>query len=399
MRLCHMKLPYNIPSLWDAQREDLLLHFTRFANLETCFLHTNRVRNQAARAATSPPNNRRMRQIQKNNLRSLALLITVVCVFVVSLLAQPAQAKTEYREPAWTWCIFSRCDFGHFESPGAAIAAWNAPINQQYEQCLAGPRGAQCGGGCSKVIDTDATHPLPSAVVNGQPGWLGTATNLLTTYTTACGARPAQTYVQDSGGGIAVSGGLSCPDASWSVAQTDHGQVVIDGQTLVSFRQTCIREIPDAPTCPKPVFGDPISPIDQTQIESETDYSSPDGLLQVRRYYSSAGGGRWSWGDIGSVWPTLPVVRCRSQRARPCLVQFGGMPGALTAAFRSRTYPDRSRSSRACRMLGKRKSGFFCPMEAARSSPKARLAYLRRLLPCNPRSASQRLATARPNGR
>jgi len=243
-------------------------------------------------------------------IRRSALLI-LAFAFVIGLFHQPAIAKTEYRSISWAWCIWD-CEYtGDYKSSDEVLAAWNAAIDQDYNQCMASARGAECGGGCYKNNYYGATMMSPgnTTILNGQPNWLITTSGQSTSYSPSCNGQPSRTTTTANNGGIATYGKNQCPGSGgWSAAGANFTSVDgLPGYTTSNVGQIskydlwCHREIPDCPTCNKarPTFGDPIDPVGLTQTESETDYTSKDGLLSVRRHYTSAGGGRWTWGDMG----------------------------------------------------------------------------------------------------
>jgi len=231
----------------------------------------------------------------------------LLCALVLNVLcgAPPAHAKTENRDAAWIWCVWDCGYTGRYRTADEAIAGWNAGINQLYDQCMASPAVQECRSGCYKANHTGANIAAGGfAILNGQSTFLMTSSNLATSYTPACGTVPASTTVTDMGGAsIAAYGTLVCPrEGGWGGATGGTTYVTSQRTQTISYKLWCQREIPDPPSCsvsPKPVVGNPIDPIDQVKVQSDTDYSSQDGLLRVRRDYSSAGGGRSSWGDIG----------------------------------------------------------------------------------------------------
>jgi YD repeat-containing protein len=225
-------------------------------------------------------------------------------------------AKKEYRDVTWAWCLYDCGNSGDFNSPQEVFDAVNAYINQTYDQCVA---TAPCGSGCWKLNRYNVVPTGGFRIYNGISTYQGNTSNIATSFTAACPQRAAETIVTDYGntGGLAAYGKTYCPNG-WSPATGNHTTVVINGQQTGSSSIWCEREIPEAPVPPpkqaqaspkrddgpkacersKPLFGDPISPIDGSHVESEVDYVSQDGNLWVGRSYSSASA-RWTWGNAG----------------------------------------------------------------------------------------------------
>ncbi|MBX3475899.1 MAG: RHS repeat protein [Planctomycetes bacterium] len=241
-----------------------------------------------------------------------------IALFVALLfVAQPAAAKKEFREIAWSWCLWDCGNSGEYESPAALFEAMNAYIDQTFDQCVAST--SECRGSCYKI---NRWNPAPAggfAIFNGTSTFQTTRSNFSTSFTPSCGGNPSQTLVTDIGGAsVAAYGRTHCP-AGWSFTATSYTYVSIDGQQTPTAQTWCELEIPEPPpvppktlapsqpvdgiqACPirsKPLFGDPIDPVDGIHVQAELDYSSADGSLRIDRFYSSSGGGRWTWGDVG----------------------------------------------------------------------------------------------------
>ena len=282
---------------------------------------------------------------------TFAATLIVICTLALSLFSSNASAKTEYRSFTWAWCIWGDCgNTGDYETSDAALDAWNASIDQQYSQCLASAAGAECGSGCRKSNHYNASIPAAglTVIMNGQGNWLMTVTNVSTYFGPSCKGQPGSSGTTDDGGAsIATYGKDMCPtQGGWSMHSGPATYVDVNGQQIQSRAQWCQREVPDCPICDKskakkPLFGDPISPVDQTQNEAETDYASADGLLHVGRYYSSGGGGRWMWGSAGIV---LADFTGRSGTVLPTASGFTASilawkPGTGTQVDTPRSFP------------------------------------------------------------
>ena len=250
-------------------------------------------------------------------LTKLLLMGVLACT-----LAGAAEAKTEYREVSWTWRLYGPSS-GDFDSPEAAIAEVNAIQERNYNTCAA----RNCGGTCGKTIYKVVPDVRPpAALVNGRSTFVMTDGGTNTSYTTAC------TYTYPDGststtpasgphttvgtGSIAASSITRCPDG-WGGASGDFKYTQVNGYSIPTYKAWCQRDVPDM--CPAqsqpprfdPRFGNPVDAIAQAKVQSEVDYRSADGLLQVSREYSSLTGG-WRWG----IEPALADFTGRSS-ARP----------------------------------------------------------------------------------
>jgi YD repeat-containing protein len=226
------------------------------------------------------------------------VLVSLLALITLTFSALPASAKTEYREVAWKWCIWDCSYSGDYTTPAETIDAWNAGVDAAFGQCVSKMR--PCSS-CSKINQYNATDAAGGfAVLNDQPTFLQTTVSTATTTSAACQTTPGQTFVTSSTGRVAAWGSPMCPqEDGWTQVNGPLSTVTLNGRPTTKYRTWCQREVVDPPVaCNKPQLGDPLSPIDQTQNETATDYTTPDGLLQVRRSYTSAAGGKWTWGEL-----------------------------------------------------------------------------------------------------
>jgi YD repeat-containing protein len=262
---------------------------------------------------------------------------------------QPAVAKKEYREIAWAWCLYDCGNSGDFDSPQAVLDKLNADVNQQYDQCVAAT--SNCQGSCYKVNRYNLAPAGGFAIVNGISTFQNTRLNISTSFVPACGSAPAQTTVGDPGGGVAVYGKTLCPSGDWSEKADNVSSTIVDGVQTPTSTKSCQAEIPDPPpvqpkpkatpypearddaqACKirvKPLLGDPISPVDGVHVEAELDYSSSDGLLNISRYYTSGGGGRWIWGDVGMSLSDFTGRWSGSSAGAPLMAEVNLIPPGI----------------------------------------------------------------------
>ena len=226
--------------------------------------------------------------------------LTALCAGLI-LLSGSVEAGTEYRDVAWAWCLWDCGNSGDYATPEALIGGMNAYSDQTYAQCMGSSAVSNCGGGCYKINRTSPVWAGGFAVVNGKSIFQTTSVNTSTQFVPACNATPAQTLVTDLGGAsVAAYGKFLCPqEGGWGAVTDSQAYITVAGVQTNSYHVSCQREIPEPQSC-KPQYGNPIGPIDKSKNESELDYASADGLLRIRRTYTSAGGGRWNWGDAGA---------------------------------------------------------------------------------------------------
>jgi YD repeat-containing protein len=239
---------------------------------------------------------RQVRRVQITLLGCLALLFAGL-----NVVSSSAEAAIEYRDVAWAWCLWDCGYSGDYQTPEALIGAMNAYIDQTYAQCMGSTAVSNCGGGCYKINRYSPTPSGGFAVVNGKSIFQSTAINTSTFFYPACNTRPAETIITDLGGAsVAAYGKFLCPqEGGWGAVTDSQATILVNGVQTNSYHVSCTREIPEPQSC-KPKYGNPISPLDKTKNESELDYASADGLLRIRRTYTSAGGGRWGWGEVGA---------------------------------------------------------------------------------------------------
>lgn len=225
------------------------------------------------------------------------LSFAFVLIFSVLLtLSTASWAKDEFRQIDWTWRLYGGSS-GDFDSAEAVIDAFNARSEQLYAACAS----QTCSGTCTKVIHTPPTNPVAgvSAKVNGQWTWLMTSGSTITSYHTACGANPPSGPTSTaSSGSIAAAAVLRCP-TEWGARSENLRYEQLNGGQATVYETSCVRTIPDPPSCPKvePAdthCGNPIDAVGSAKLQTEVDYASANNMLRIERSYSSQSG-RWSW--------------------------------------------------------------------------------------------------------
>jgi YD repeat-containing protein len=253
-----------------------------------------------------------------SNAVALARRILVLMV-ALSGVALPASAKQEYREPVWTWSLYTGdsnlATQGDFNSPNDIATAFNGQEDANYGACA----GVNCGHECIKHSVPMPTEVGPYPIINGQGTYLYTQAGSTTSYAPACispnGAQyPAGgPWVQSPDQAVmeGMMATLHCPEGAdgWTLKHGPTNYVTIGGVQTATYSAWCERTIPDPPACdcdkwavpklPPRTFGNPIDAVGGAKIEPETDYSAADGLT-VSRFYSSLPG-HWVWTPDASL--------------------------------------------------------------------------------------------------
>ena len=230
-------------------------------------------------------------------------------LLVLALASGSSMAKVEVRKLNITWCLHDCTVAGEYDTQNNALTAFNAVVDQIFADRVA--QLVATNATCTYTYKNNRYDPMPIGgqyVYNSQSERWKTTNNVVTSYYTKCFENAAYTTSRsDDSIAMTLTMRRHCPrEGGWQEGADSHTTVLVDNVASDSWHLYCYKEIPDPPSCvagdspPKPVYGNPVSPIDATKNEVERDYASADGRLLVQRSYSSAGGGRWAWGDIGA---------------------------------------------------------------------------------------------------
>ncbi len=159
-----------------------------------------------------------------------------------------------------------------FSSLGEMISNINNANEARYAKCRATPSTLTGGYSCTKMIITGSSpSPVNPNTINGIPVnyFLPRIAESASKITSAS----PETIHQTSAGDLGASLRLSCPD---TLSGRTTGQA--PNQTF-----ECLTIEPES--CP--ADGNPINIGTGDKFEEETDFSTPDGLLKIQRFYMS----------------------------------------------------------------------------------------------------------------